>query len=328
MNGQIAMAALSKVRAPDGEPRAMRLAAIHYAAEGTNLFEFRPLNGGFLAPFSAGSHVDVHLANGLVRQYSLCNPQDERHRYVIGVKRDANGRGGSRMLHDEVRAGDIIEIGAPRNNFTLVESAAHSIFIAGGIGITPVVSMIARLRTLRKSWELHYSVRRRAEAAFLNELEGDALHLHVDEESKELLDISAALALAPPGTHFYCCGPTGMLNAFEAATQHMAPAMVHLERFSAAHPAPSLGGYAVELAQSKRLIQVAPGQTILDALRANGVAVRASCEQGVCGSCETRVLGGTPDHCDSLLSKEEKAANDVMMICCSGSKGELLVLDL
>ncbi|MDB5942817.1 MAG: ferredoxin [Ramlibacter sp.] len=310
---------------------AMRLSAIRYAAAGINLYEFTALDGDALPAFSAGAHIDLHLPNGLVRQYSLCNPPHERRHYVVGVKRDINSRGGSRCVHDELRAGSVLQVGGPRNNFELHEDAPHTVLIAGGIGVTPIACMVERLRVLGRPFELHYSVRRREEAAFLDVLPGDGCHLHVDaEHGGAPLPVAQIVAAAPAGAHLYCCGPGPMLDAFEAAAAASGrpPALVHIERFSPVQPAAVAGGFTVKLARSGGSAYVAPGQTILETLRARGIDVPASCEQGVCGTCETRVLAGTPDHRDSLLSEDERRANDVMMVCCSGSKDDLLVLDL
>jgi ferredoxin-NADP reductase len=252
---------------------AMRLTAITYAAEQVHLYEFRPVSGTSIAPFTAGAHVDLHLPNGLVRQYSIANAQDERHRYVLGVKRDAAGRGGSRFLHDELRVGTVVEVGGPRNNFPLVEAAAHSVLIAGGIGVTPIVSMVARLRSLARPWELHYAVRRRREAAFLDELlAGDGhVRLHVDEEQGGLIDLAAIVRAAPAEAHLYCCGPAPMLEAFTAAARSRSAERVHLEYFSSAVAPAVESGFVVELARSKLRVEIPPGQTILEALRARGL---------------------------------------------------------
>ncbi|MFC5496891.1 PDR/VanB family oxidoreductase [Caenimonas terrae] len=308
---------------------AMRLSAIRYAAAGINLYEFTPLDGAALPAFGAGAHIDLHLPNGLVRQYSLCNPSHEHHRFVVGVKRDINSRGGSRCVHDELRAGSVLQVGGPRNNFELNEDALHTVLIAGGIGVTPIACMVQRLQVLGRSFELHYGVRQREEAAFLDVLAGTGCHLHVDAEHGGVpLDIAAVLAAAPADAHLYCCGPGPMLDAFEAAAAGRPPALVHVERFSPVQPAAVAGGFTVKLARTGGSVYVAPGHSILDTLRAGGIDVPASCEQGICGTCETRVLAGTPDHRDSLLSDEEKAANNVMMVCCSGSKEDILILDL
>lgn len=307
----------------------MRLNAIRYAATGINLYEFTPLAGGTLPGFTAGAHVDLHLPNGQVRQYSLCNPEGETQRYVIGVKRDANGRGGSRWVHDELRAGAVVHLGAPRNNFELHDDAPHTVLVAGGIGITPIVCMVEKLRRFGRSWELHYSVRKRDEAAFVSVLRGDGMHLHVDtEHGGAPLAVATIVAGAPTGSHLYCCGPGPMLDAFEAAAAGRPTDHVHVERFTAVMEAAASGGFTVKLARTGGSVYVTQGQSILDALRSKGIAIQASCEQGICGTCETRVLAGTPDHRDSLLSDDEKKANNVMMVCCSGSKEQILVLDL
>jgi ferredoxin-NADP reductase len=306
----------------------LRLHAISCAAAGINFYEFRQLEGGQLPAFSAGAHIDLHLGNGMARQYSLVNSQDERHRYVVGVKRDPKSRGGSHWIHDELRVGAIMEIGGPRNNFRLLEDGSCSVLIAGGIGVTPIACMVARLRALGHDWKLHYSVRSRQDVVALDELTDSRVHLHIDEEmGGAFLDVAAIVAQAGPEAHLYCCGPAPMLASFQAAARHRPPAQVHLEHFGAAHE-PAGGGFSVELARSGQRISVREGQTIVDALRAAGIAVQTSCEQGICGMCETKVLAGVPDHRDGLLSEQEKAANTAMMICCSGSRDSLLVLDL
>jgi ferredoxin-NADP reductase len=306
-----------------------RLTAIRYAAEGIHLYEFSPVEAAAFPPFTAGAHVDLHLPNGLVRQYSLCNAQDETHRYVVGIKRDPASRGGSSYVHDQLRVGTVLQLGAPRNHFALHEAAAHTVLIAGGIGVTPIACMAQRLRALGASFEVHYSVRKRGEAAFLDVLAGANLHLHVDaEHGNAPMALARIVAGAPRDAHLYCCGPGPMLDAFEATATGRPAGHVHLERFAAAQPAAADGGFTVQLARSGRSLRIRPGCTILDTLREEGISVQASCEQGICGSCETRVLSGRPDHRDSLLSDEEKQANKVMMVCCSGSKDDVLVLDL
>jgi vanillate O-demethylase ferredoxin subunit len=307
----------------------VRLAAVRWEAAGIHSFEFRAVGDAPLPAFTAGAHVDVHLPGGTIRQYSLCNAQDERDRYVVAVKRDANSRGGSSWLHEQARVGAILRVSEPRNHFMLHEEAPHSVLIAGGIGITPIACMTRRLRALGRSWELHYSVRRRDEAAFLSLLGDERMHLHVDEEHAGApLPLDSIVAAAPADAHLYCCGPGPMLDAFEAASASRPPSRVHLERFAPAQAAATEGGFVVKLARSGGAVRVAPGCTILDALREHGMDVQASCEQGICGTCETRVLAGRPDHRDSLLSDDEKAANNVMMVCCSGSRDDVLVLDL
>ena len=309
----------------------MRLTAILYGAAGTNLFEFRAADGAELPPFTAGAHVDVNLPNGVIRQYSIASSQSDRTRYLLGVKLEAKGRGGSRFLHEQVRVGEVLKLSAPRTHFPLNESAASSILIAGGIGITPMLCMLDRLRTLGRDFRLHYAVRSREEA-LLTHVDATDNHvlLHVDSERNgQVLDVAAIVAAAPADAELYCCGPAPMLDAFEAACANRPSGRVHLERFSAPDVVAATGGaYTVELARSKRSITVLPGQTLIEALNSAGIKVKVSCEQGICGTCETRVLAGTPDHRDSILSESEKAANDTMMVCCGGSLTPTLVLDL
>ena len=320
---------LARAQPQENTPRLLRLTAIRYAAPDIHLYEFCDPDGRALPPFTAGAHIDVHLPNGWVRPYSLCNDPQETHRYVTGIKRDSAGRGGSRLIHDQFKVGQLVPVSAPRNHFPLHESASHSVLIAGGIGITPVACMVQRLRHLGTSFEVHYAVRQRHEAALLDVLTGPELHLHVDaEHGGKPMNLPALVAGVLPQAHLYCCGPAPMLDAFEAATKGLASDHVHLERFAAAPAAPIEGGFAVQLARSGRQLLVDKGSTILEVLRKEGIALQASCEQGICGSCETRVLSGRPDHRDSLLSEQEKQANQVMMVCCSGSLDPVLVLDL
>lgn len=310
---------------------ALRLTAITYAAETISLFEFRRPDGGDLPPFTAGAHIDIDLPNGLSRQYSLANPEGERHRYVVGVKRDRASRGGSAYMHDQLRVGTIVEIGVPRNHFALVEDAPHVTLLAGGIGITPLWCMAQRLAARGRAWTLHYACRTRAECAFAAELAalGDHARFHFDdEEGGRFLDPGAVVAGAPAGSHLYCCGPTPMIEAFEAAAAGLPAERVHVEHFTAAPLPPPPGGFVVELAKSGRSFPVLAGKTILDTLVEAGLNLPFSCEQGVCGTCETKVVSGVPDHRDLVLSESERAAGRTMMICCSGAKSDRIVLDL
>jgi tetrachlorobenzoquinone reductase len=307
----------------------LRLSRIDYAAPGIHLFDFRHPQGEALAPYAPGAHVDVHLQGDLVRQYSLVDPAGDDPVYRVAIKRDPRSRGGSAAAHERLRVGDLLPVSAPRNLFPLDESAPHSVFIAGGIGITPVACMVQRLRTLGRGYTLHYAVRTRAEAALLDRLGAEDLRLHVDDEAGDRrLDVSAIVAGAPDGAVAYCCGPAPMLDAFEAAARARPSLRWQVERFAPAAEAASAGGFVVRLASTGRCVPVSPGQTILEALRGAGLSVRASCRQGICGTCETAVVAGTPDHRDALLSDDEKRSNKVMMICCSGSLTPELVLDL
>ena len=312
----------------------VRLRAIRYEAETVNSFELTPIGSGDLPAFTAGSHIDIQLAPGLVRSYSLCNSQDDKNRYVIGVNRDAKSRGGSKHMHDQLRVGQTLSISAPRNNFALKEDAAHTVLIAGGIGITPMLAMVRRLQSLGRSWELFYAARNHAGAAFLDELRAmkaqspnGKLHLHFDDTATGLLDLAKIVADAPAGTHFYCCGPLPMLAAYESATAGLPEGQMHIEYFTAKDAPATAGGFTVECAKSGVTVQVPEGKSILDALLEAGVDVPYYCMQGVCATCETRVLEGIPDHRDLVLSQEEQASNAIMMVCCSGSKSARLVLD-
>lgn len=313
----------------------VRLHAIRWEADGISSFELRALPGAQLPPFTAGAHIDVHLDDHLVRSYSLCNSQDgDGTCYVVAVNRDRASRGGSARMHERLRVGQLLSISQPRNNFPLDEGAPHSVFIAGGIGITPMLSMVRRMAALGRPWELHYAARSHSAAAFLDELRtlknaspAGELHLHFDDTSGRVLDIAYIVDHAPPGAHFYCCGPLPMLAAYEVAAAKLPREEVHVEYFSAKE-APALeGGFEVELARSGKVLLVPPGKSILDAMLEAGIDVPFSCMQGVCATCETPVLSGEPDHRDLVLSPAEQATNQMMMVCCSGSKSARLVLD-
>ncbi|MEZ2127571.1 MULTISPECIES: 2Fe-2S iron-sulfur cluster-binding protein [unclassified Sinorhizobium] len=307
----------------------MRLTAIRYLAHETNLFEFETLDGGEVPTAKAGAHIAVNLPNDMVRLYSLVNPVEHGNRYTIGVKRDQSGRGGSVCLHDAVRVGSVLKIRAPRNNFTLDENAGHSVLIAGGIGITPIWSMAQRLTELGRSFELHYACRDRRDVAFA-ELIGKLANanIHIDSEAACFLDIGSIIENAPAGSHFYCCGPGPMLDTFEDRTSHLPPEQVHLERFAPAQQAALDGGFVVALEDSGQEFDIPKGQSILGVLRDAGFNLDFSCEMGICGACQVKVLDGIPDHQDMVLSDEEKARGDTMMICCSGSKTARLTLAL
>lgn len=306
----------------------VRVKSATWEAPGIVSFELRALDGGALPAFTAGAHIDLSLPNALVRSYSLVNPQSERERYVIAVQKDRASRGGSAWVHEHLRPGDVLTINGPRNNFALEESAAHSLFIAGGIGITPIVSMTQRLTALGRPWELIYCARTRSAAAFAASLAGNVRFNFDEEPGGRMLDIAATVRAAPAGAHLYCCGPLPMLSAFEAATVHLPRERVHVEYFAAKEAPAVAGGFTVVLAKSGREVAVPAGKTILEALLDAGLDVPYSCMEGVCATCETKVLEGIPDHRDLVLTDSEHAANQTMMICCSGSKSERLVLEL
>jgi len=318
----------------DGALR-LRVQSASWEAEGVHTYELRDPEGRDLPPFTAGAHIDLHLPNAMVRSYSLVNPQDERQRYVIAVQKDRASRGGSTWVHDKLRVGEFVPVAGPRNNFPLAEDSAVTLFIAGGIGITPLWCMIQRLGALGRGFRLHYCVRRREEAAFRSPLA--AMHGHAGAEilfnfdgepGGKLLDIAGVVKAAAPAAHLYCCGPLPMLAAFEEATKDLPRERVHIEYFTPKEAPAAEGGFTVVLAKTGRSFVVAPGKTILETLQDAGLDPACSCLEGVCGTCETRVLEGTPDHRDVVLTEAERRASKTMMICCSGSKTDRLVLDL
>ena len=307
----------------------MRLTAIAYAAKDTNLYEFRRIDGANLPGIEPGAHIDIHLPNGMMRQYSLVTADGDPAAYVVGIKRDRASRGGSRYVHEYLGVAEILKIGGPRNNFPLNEDAPHSVLIAGGIGITPIWCMAQRLQKLGRSFELHYASRTREEAAFLQELQKlPQAHVHIDAEAGGFLDLAPLVANAPAGSHFYCCGPAPMLAGYETVTKHVPAAQVHAEYFTAKEEAANEGGYVVELRKSELEFAIPQGRTILQVLRDAGVDTPYSCESGVCGACEAKVISGDVDHRDNVLTETERKASKTMMICCSGSKSPRLVLDL
>ena len=311
-------------------PILMRLHRVEYAARDTRLFQWRPVDGRPLPPATAGAHIDIHLPNDLIRQYSLISASATPSSYTVGIKKEAAGRGGSRALFDDVSVGDVLRIGVPRNNFALDETADYTVLIAGGIGITPIRCMALRLAALDRPWELHYCSRTREDAAFLDELAGHAnVNLHIDEEAAgQFVDLARIVQRGSSTTHYYCCGPLPMLRAFEEATAALPPEQVHVEYFSAKEAGALTGGYVVELAHSGRTFEIDAGQSILKTLCAAGFNIPFSCEEGICGACETKVLHGVPEHRDSVLSPAERAGGKTMMICVSGAKSGKLVLDL
>jgi ferredoxin-NADP reductase len=313
----------------------VRINAVKTEALGILSYEFIPVAGGELPAFTAGAHIDLQLPGGMVRSYSLFNSQSERHRYVIAVALDAKSRGGSKHIQEHLNAGDVLHISRPKNNFPLAEGAAKSLFIAGGIGITPLWCMIQRLQELGRPWELYYCIRTREHAALMTTLKAageggqGTVHFNFDHEpGGKVLDLGPVIAAQAPGTHMYCCGPLPMLAAFEAAAAARPSQEIHVEYFTAKEAPASAGGYTVVLAKSGKEVFVPAGKTILDCILDLGIETPYSCMEGTCGECVSEVLEGTPDHRDVFLTKQDQAANKKMMICCSGSKSAKLVLDL
>lgn len=301
-----------------------------------SVFELVAADGGKLPPFTAGAHIDVHIRDGLVRQYSLCNDPQERHRYLIGVLRDPASRGGSNALHDEIQEGDRLRISSPRNLFPLADHPRRSLLLAGGIGVTPILSMARQLSRLNAEFEMHYCTRSSARTAFRDPIRqsafGERVFFHFDDgPASQRLDIPALLAAPAADLDLYVCGPAGFLETVlaTARAQGWAESRIHFEYFSAeVQGSEDDAPFEVRLASSGDVIAVQPGQSVVDALAAQGVEIPISCQQGVCGSCLTRVLDGEPDHRDQYLTPAEQAQNDQFTPCCSRSKSPLLVLDL
>ncbi len=299
-------------------------------------FELVSADGRHLPAFSAGSHIDVELPGGITRQYSLCNESGETHRYVIGVLKDQNSRGGSRAIHEEVNEGDVLTISPPRNHFALTPAANHSILFAGGIGITPILCMAERLAAIGESFEMHYCTRSRERTAFFQRIGSSSfapkVNFHFDDgPDEQKLKLESILTSPVAGVHLYVCGPKGFMDAvLNKAREHDWPeGQLHYEFFGAApEKLESDGSFEVQLASSGRIVLVPKEQTVVQALEDAGVSVLVSCEQGVCGTCITRVLEGEPDHRDMFLTQEEHAKNDQFLPCCSRSKSPRLVLDL
>lgn len=315
------------------ELRPVRVARAEQAAEGIQLFELIALDGGDLAPFTAGAHIFVRAPNGLVRRYSLCNDPNERDRYAIAVKREADGRGGSASLVDETRPGDELHISAPRNDFALAGNPASYLFIAGGIGITPILSMVRFLRTSGgRPFKLYYLSRSPAETAFRDELSQPELRgkvvLHHDGGDPERAYDLWPVLEQPKGAHLYCCGPRGLMESVRDMTGHWSSSSVHFEDFGAGQAARAADDapLRVRLARSGDVVDVPAGVSILEALRMTGRQLASSCESGTCGTCRVGLVSGDVDHRDLALSDHERA--HTILVCVSRARSPELVLDL
>lgn len=312
----------------------LRIRSITYLAEAINGYELVDPKGRDLPRFAAGSHIALRFG-GELRDYSLCNDPAERRRYCIAVLREPDGKG-SRRLHEAARVGDRVEISLPRNNFPLAEEAEHHLFLAGGIGITPIMAMLAELRRRGADFLLHYCTRSPETTAFREELDllaaqGRVRFFHDDGDPARGLDIAAALRERTPGTHLYYCGPAGMMEAARAAAAHWPADTVHCEYFAgpAARPPQPIEEdrpFRVRLAKTGGEYVIPSGETIIDVLRRHGINVRTSCELGYCGTCLTRYGAGEPDHRDQILSDSDRAR--YMLICCSRARTPVIELDL
>jgi vanillate O-demethylase ferredoxin subunit len=295
--------------------------------------ELRAVGGGQLPPFDPGAHLDLHLPNGLVRQYSLTNDWRERDRYVIGVGRAEKSRGGSDYVHSQIRAGMQLKISVPRNNFPLDPEAERFLFIAGGIGVTPIMAMIRWCVAQSKPWRIIYAARSRQRAAFYEQICGlarSSAQFHFDDEAGQVLDAAQAMSSWSSGERIYCCGPTPLMEAVKALSEQLPPDTVRFEWFTVPEsdePQES-ESFSVRLERSGREFQVPADKSILEVLEENGFEIPFSCREGLCGTCVTNVLEGEPDHRDYVLSDEERESGKMMTICCSRSKSPSLTLDV
>lgn len=307
-------------------------------AEATDIcsFELADPQGRTLPPFSAGAHIDIEVHDNLVRQYSLCNHPGEQHRYVIAVLKDPKSRGGSLAMHEQVQAGMLVNISEPKNHFPLAASARKSLLFAGGIGVTPILCMAERLAQVGSDFEMHYCARSADRMAFIERIRqsgfAERIHLHFDDgEPTQKLDLTRVLSQPQADVHLYVCGPGGFMEwVLGTARQLQWPEVqVHREYFAAvAQTAAVAGEFEVQLSSTGKVYRVPPGRSITTVLAEQGVDIPVSCEQGVCGTCITRVLEGTPEHLDSYLTDSERARNDQMTPCCSRARSPRLVLDL
>lgn len=314
-----------------------RIAALRQETEEIRSYRLVAADGGPLPAGSPGAHIDVHLDGGLVRQYSLCNGPAEEGVFEIAVKREPDSRGGSAAVHDRFRVGGLVSVGAPRNNFPLHETADSHLLLAGGIGVTPLLGMARHLAAAGRRFHLHYFVRSPRDAAFRDLLDAPplqgsvSLHCGLDPDGTAAT-LRELLRDRPGGAHLYVCGPVPFMDCATGLAAATWPQdSIHQEWFTAAPGQADEASdrpFRVRLAQSGVEFEVAPGQSILQAFDEHGIFAARSCEQGYCGTCETAVLEGEPDHRDTYLSEAERASGRVMMPCVSRSRGPLLVLDL
>jgi phthalate 4,5-dioxygenase reductase component len=309
-----------------------KLALTGDALNGIYLFELRAADGSNLPAFTAGAHLTVEVPGGIRRNYSLCSNPVDRDFYQIAVKRDAAGRGGSIGMADQVQEGDLLRVSAPRNNFELHPRATRFLFVAGGIGITPILSMMRHLKSHgNDQFKLIYCTRDAASTAFLDELTGAQFASHV-QLHHDHGDLNNAIDLWPvfesPGNaHVYCCGPRGLMDAVADMSGHWPSGSIHFESFGVdASLQATNAAFTVRLQKSGTTLDVSASQSILEALRASGIRVASSCESGTCGSCRTGLLAGEAEHRDMVLSDAERACN--IMVCVSRARSAELVLDL
>lgn len=308
------------------------VAEVGNVAENITRFSLRDPKGAELPQFTPGAHIGIQAPNGLSRKYSLCNDPDARDHYEIAVKRETDGRGGSASLTNDVRVGTMLSSTPPRNDFALVPRVANFLFIAGGIGITPILSMVRFLhRTGSARFKLYYCTRNPEETAYRDELAAPELRgqvvIHHDEgDAERSLDLWPLLERSG-GAHLYCCGPRPMLEAVRDMTGHWSSFTVHIESFldGAATRKADDRAFRVRLARSGNVVDVPADRSILEALRSAGCDVPSSCESGTCGTCRTRLIAGEADHRDLVLDDDERERN--IMVCVSRARSDELVID-
>jgi ferredoxin-NADP reductase len=300
-------------------------------ADGVVVLTLADPRGAELPAWTPGAHIDLILGADLTRQYSLCSSPSKPDVWRVGVLRAPDSRGGSERVHAALTPGSTVRVRGPRNHFPLVASSRY-LFIAGGIGITPILPMIAEVEAAGADWQLFYGGRERASMAFVDELAsyGDRVAI-VPQNEMGMLDLNSVLGTPRPDMLVYCCGPEGLLSAVEKFCENWPLGALHLERFSAKPQEPAAeadSSFELVLERSGLTLQVPPDKSVLEVIRAAGVSVLASCLEGVCGTCETEVIDGDVDHRDSVLNEEEQAANEYMMVCVSRCRSPRLTLDL
>jgi vanillate O-demethylase ferredoxin subunit len=294
------------------------------------VFRFRAETDAPLPGYEPGAHIKFDLGSLGEREYSLIDWPDPDELYTVAVQREDDGQGGSKAMH-ALTAGQSISVSEPKNDFPLAEDVPHVLLLAGGIGITPLISMATRLKATDRSFELHYSARTASRMGFAGKLKaafGDCAHFYFDDTDP--LDLAALMKAQPAGTHLYICGPKGMIDAARtaAADAGLPEDAIHIELFSAPQAQSGDAAFEVEVHSTGQVVTVAPDQTIIQALEDAGLDVMYDCQRGDCGICQTDVISGTPDHRDVVLSEAEKASGKVMQICVSRAKSARLVLDL
>ncbi|WP_352496756.1 PDR/VanB family oxidoreductase [Mesorhizobium sp. M0115] len=319
------------------ELRALRISRVNDEALAIRSYELIDPQGAPLPPFTAGAHIDLHLHDDCIRSYSLCNDPRERHRYLIAVLREAEGRGGSLFVHEKLTHGSSVLVSEPQNCFPLAGRASHHTLIAGGIGITPILSMVRFLEAIGANYSLHYCASDPQRAAFCSVLADPPFHKHTSMhfshgDPRLRLDVASLLRLQMEGQNVYCCGPAGLIEAVNVATQAWSTGTVHFERFKS-DPNSTIdralnSSFEIEIASTGQILIVPREKSILRVLSENGISHAYSCEEGICGTCAAGLLSGRADHRDSVLTQQERSAHNVLILCCSRAVSKRLRLDL